>query len=118
MSIVNISLNRDQVPEPPHSEHSYGDTLRWLLMVMDPFDPDMKIIAFALSQWLSGLGQIDDDLLGVCESIHGKIDMMFDRGELLCQKVSPPPFGARTKSRPTSLRAVRSARRGGGNADG
>ena len=85
---MEFTLNEDQVPEPPNST-SWADSLRWMLIVMDPDDTRMSFIASCFSQCLQN-GFLTQKQHKVCLRMLYSIRDDYLRGILLCQNVPGP----------------------------
>lgn len=78
-----FTLRQHQVPEPPEGGR-WDDHLRWLLMVMNPEDPQLHFAASILSHALR-YGQISEKQAEAALRMLERIMLAYREGELRCQ---------------------------------
>ncbi|MDB6178985.1 hypothetical protein PAF17_15950 [Paracoccus sp. Z330] len=81
----HFTLERHQVPEPPHESALWPDWLRWLVVVMNPDDPQLHFAASLLSHALK-TGSLSQKQAAAGNRMLNRVFASFQEGDLLCLK--------------------------------
>lgn len=87
---LTFTLNRHQVPQPPEGSDKWSDWLRWLVMVMNPDDPQLHFIASLLHYSVQNGGLTERQAKAASRALSRVYDA-FSIGDLLCMKTGPEP---------------------------
>lgn len=90
MSEQPFTLERHQVPQPPIVSTSWFDWLRWLVVVMNPDDPQFHFIASLLSH-AARYGALTENQAGAANRAIDRVFTAYEAGDLLCIKTGQPP---------------------------
>lgn len=87
MSNLTFGLMYFQVPEPPTNKNE-ADELRWLVMVMDPTDPELSFVAGVLG-FVLARGGITSKQWGRLQFCFDRVVRAYGIEALRCQSGSP-----------------------------
>ncbi len=85
---LSFTLQRHQVPEPPEGSDQWSDWLRWLVMVMNPTDPQFPLIASLLHYAAQNGAQTQRQAKAANRTI-ARVHDAYSVGDLLCMKSGP-----------------------------
>lgn len=85
-----FTLTRHQVPEPPYGSRAWFDWLRWMVVVMNPDDPQFHFVASLLSS-AARYGRLTEKQAAAGNRAIARITDAYEAGDLLCLKVGSPP---------------------------
>lgn len=85
-----FTLSRHQVPQPPIMSDSWADLLRWLVVVMNPDDPQLPFAASLLADTLKK-GVLTERQADAADRLMIRILDAYVNGDLLCIKAGNAP---------------------------
>lgn len=89
MNDTPFTLEYHQVPAPPYGSKSWADWLRWLIVVMNPDDPQLHFAASLLSHSLKTGGLSEKQAAAANRTIQ-RVHDAFEAVDLLCLKSGRP----------------------------
>ncbi len=85
-----FTLSRHQVPEPPYGSKAWFDWLRWMVVVMNPDDPQFHFVASLLSSAVR-YGRLTEKQAAAGNRAIERITAAYEAGDLLCLKTGSAP---------------------------
>lgn len=85
-----FTLTNQQVPQPPIMSDDWADLLRWMIVVMNPDDPQLPFAASLLADALKK-GALTERQSAAADRLMIRILGAYVAGDLLCIKTGNPP---------------------------
>ena len=82
---AQFNLSRHQVPEPPYGSKEWFDWLRWMVVVMNPDDPQFHFVASLLSS-AARYGSLTQKQAAAGNRAVERITAAYEAGDLRCMK--------------------------------